>query len=75
MDRYEMLERAESEMLRIGDAVEALDGVREMEDITDLLNDRLILLKCECEEYRRQIEARDAQLVKELTREYWKAVI
>ena len=40
-----------------------------------MLNDRLILLRWECDEYRRQIEARDAQLIRELTDEYWKAVI
>ena len=75
MDSYDRLERAETEMLRIEDALEALDGVREMEDVADMLNDRLILLRWECDEYRRQIEARDAQLIRELTDEYWKAVI
>ena len=75
MDSYDRLERAETEMLHIEDALEALDGVREMEDVADLLNDRMILLRWECDEYRRQIEARDAQLIRELTDEYWKAVI
>ena len=75
MDSYDRLERAETEMLRIEDALEALNGVREMEDVADMLNDRLILLRWECDEYRRQIEARDAQLIRELTDEYWKAVI
>lgn len=75
MDSFDRLERAETEMLHIEDALEALDGVREMEDITDMLNDRMILLRWECDEYRRQIEARDAQLVRELTDEYWRAVI
>ena len=75
MDTHDRLERAEIEMLHIGDALEALDGVRDMDEVTDMLNDRLILLKWECEEYRKQIEARDAQTVRELTREYWKAVI
>ena len=75
MDSFDRLERAELEMLRIGDAVEALENVRNMEDVIDMLNDRLILLKWECDEYRKQIEARDAQMVRELTREYWKAVI
>ena len=31
MDSFDRLERAETEMLRIEDALEALDGVREME--------------------------------------------
>ena len=75
MDSYDKLERAETEMLRIEDALEALDGVREMDELSDMLNDRLILLRWECDEYRRQIEARDAQLIRELTDEYWKAVI
>ena len=75
MDSYDRLERAETEMLRIEDALEALNGVREMEDVADMLNDRLILLRWECDEYRRQIEARDAQLIRELTDEYWRAVI
>ena len=75
MDSYDKLERAETEMLRIEDALEALSGLREMDDVTDMLSDRLILLRWECDEYRRQIEARDAQLIQELTDEYWRAVI
>lgn len=72
---HDLLERAEIEILHINDALEALEGVRSMEDVVDMLNDRLILLRFECEEYRRLIEARDAQLTRELTAEYWKAVI
>ena len=72
---HDLLERAEIEIMRINDALEALDGVREREDVTDMLNDRLILLKWECEECRSMIEARDAQLIQELTDEFWRAVI
>jgi hypothetical protein len=72
---HDLLERAEIEILRINDALEALSGLRMIDDVVDLLEDRLILLQFECEEYRRLIEARDAQLVRELTAEYWKAVI
>lgn len=75
MDSYDKLERAETEMLHIEDALEALNGVREMDEVSDMLNDRMILLRWECDEYRRQIEARDAQLIQELTDEYWRAVI
>ena len=75
MDSYDKLERAETEMLHIEDALEALNGVREMDEVSDMLNDRMILLRWECDEYRKQIEARDAQLIRELTDEYWKAVI
>ena len=75
MDSYDKLERAETEMLHIEDALEALSGVREMDEVADMLNDRMILLRWECDEYRRQIEARDAQLIQELTDEYWRAVI
>jgi hypothetical protein len=72
---HDLLERAEIEILRINDALEALEGVRSMDNVVDMLNDRLILLRFECDEYRKLIEARDAEMIKELTAEYWKAVI
>lgn len=72
---HDLLERAEIEILRINDALEALSGLRMIDDVVDMLNDRLILLRFECEEYRKLIEARDARLIRELTDEYWKAVI
>lgn len=72
---HDLLERAEIEILRINDALEALSGLRMIDEAVDLLEDRLILLRFECEEYRRLIEARDAQTKRELTEEYWKAVI
>ena len=72
---HDLLERAEIEIMRINDALEALSGLRMIDEVVDLLEDRLILLRFECEEYRKLIEARDAQLVQELTDEYWRAVI
>ena len=72
---HDLLERAEIEIMRIHDALEALSGLRMIDEVVDLLEDRLILLRFECEEYRKLIEARDAQLVQELTDEYWRAVI
>lgn len=72
---HDLLERAEIEILRINDALEALSGLRMIDEVVDLLEDRLILLRFECDEYRRLIEARDAEMKRELTVEYWKAVI
>lgn len=72
---HDLLERAEIEILRINDALEALSGLRMIDEVVDLLEDRLILLRFECDEYRRLIEARDAEMKRELTEEYWKAVI
>lgn len=74
MDKHEKLERAVTKILRIETAIDELEGMRDMEDVVDILKDRLLALGFERDEYRKQIEAEDAREEAALVREYWRMV-
>ena len=75
MDNYNELERIESEISSIEEAIVYLQDVRHMEDVIADLNDRMIVLKTVGDFVRRRIEAQDARDEAELTSEYYKSVL
>ena len=75
MDNNNELERIESEIGSIEEAIGYLQDVRHMEDVIADLNDRMIVLKTVGDLVRRRIEAQDARDEAELTREYYKSVL
>ena len=66
----EALERCEDELWRIGEAVELLGKVREMEDVTGDLEYRRNALEEEAEGLRGRILAREAREEEALRTEY-----
>ena len=75
MSNSERLERAEEENFRISEAIDCLNGVREAEEIIEMLNSRMIVLGLEKEECHRLVEREDEMEEAAMKREYWKSVI
>ena len=75
MSNSERLERAEEEIFRISEAIDCLNGVREAEEIIEMLNSRMIVLGLEKEECHRLVEREDEMEEAAMKREYWKSVI
>jgi hypothetical protein len=75
MTNAERLELVEDEIFNIGEAIEYLGKVRQMEGVIEILKDRLIVLGFEREEYHKLAEMDDAREDRALEREYYAAVM
>ena len=75
MTNAERLEQLEDEIFNIGEAIEYLGKVRQMEDVIEILKGRLIVLGFEREEYNKLAEMDDAREEAALEREYYAALL
>jgi hypothetical protein len=75
MTNAERLELVEDEIFNIGEAIEYLENVRQMEDVIEILKGRLIVRGFEREEYHKLVEMDDAREERALEREYYAALL
>ena len=75
MNKHDRLEKVTEQLFHLDEAIDHLNQVGHCEDIVEMLNDRSIILTAAKNALHKCIEQDDRRDLRDLTREYWRAVL